>query len=101
MSAGVPGYSSGFGKAMNNAERAKEEFDRIMRKTEDRERRAKDLQGVERFDQLFKEAERRGIDQKTAWLIVERDPSDLKSGVLALIDEVRKDRIEGFRKEFA
>jgi hypothetical protein len=77
-------------KAMNNAERAKQEFERIMRETEDGERRANELLGIERFDQLFTEAERLGIDQKTACLIVEHDPGDLKSGVTALIAEVRK-----------
>jgi hypothetical protein len=75
---------------MNNVDRAKQEFERIMRETEQRERRGQHLERLEQFDELFAEAKRLGLDEKTAWRIVEREPSDLKIGVLALIEEVGK-----------
>jgi hypothetical protein len=74
---------------MNNADRARDEFERIMRVTEERELLAKHLRGVEVFEELFHEAERFGIDRTIAWRIVERDPGDLKAGIMALIEEVR------------
>ena len=77
---------------MSNADRARDEFERIMKATEERELLAKRLRGVEVFEELFHEAERLGIVRKTAWRIIERDPSDLGSGVMALIEEVRKRR---------
>jgi hypothetical protein len=72
-----------------SAERYQREFDELMRLTELRAQRAARLQGVGNLEQLFDAAKRVGINQISAWSIVERDPSDPKGGISALFDEIR------------
>ncbi|MGA2716844.1 MAG: hypothetical protein ABSG41_27460 [Bryobacteraceae bacterium] len=72
------------------AERYQREFDEIMRRTELHAERAARLHGVDNLEQLFEAAKRVGIDQSSVWKIIERDPSDTKSGLLARIGEIRE-----------
>ena len=73
---------------MNNLDRAKAEFERIMAEVEGQDSEARDLQGIERLEQLFAEAKRLGMDEKAAWKMVQGDPKGLKAGVITLFKEV-------------
>jgi len=75
---------------MDDPERYQSEFDAIMRTTETLETRAKHLRGVENITDLVEAAKRVGINSATAWKIIEKDPTSPRVGILALIDEVRK-----------
>ena len=74
---------------MRDAERYQKELDAILRDTEDKARRASQLQNVDRLDQLFVRAAQLGISQAESWRIIEA-ANDPKSGVLTLIEEIQR-----------
>jgi hypothetical protein len=75
---------------MRDAERYQKELDTILQETEDKAKRASYLVGVARIEQLFEVAAQLGISQAEAWRIIDRNPNDAKSGLLALIENVQE-----------
>jgi hypothetical protein len=75
---------------MRDVERYQKEFDMILAVTEDQAKRASYLFGVARIEQLFEIAANHDISQAEAWRIIDRNPKDAKSGLLALIEKVQE-----------
>ena len=74
---------------MKDVERYQKEFDRMLRETEEKAKRASYLQGVDRIEQLFDIAARLGISQAESWRIIEATPNSPKAGLLAFIQEIQ------------
>jgi hypothetical protein len=75
---------------VRNSERYQRELDVILRETGDEAKRASHLLGIAQIEQLFEAAAQCGISHAQAWRIIEANPEDPRSGVLALIEEVQE-----------